>query len=249
MFNRRFKFLGLNFHNFTLDEAIEQLEYFIQTKKPHMVFTTGAELIIRAQNDKFIKSVYDNTDLLTMDSVVVYYAAKLAGLNIKEPVSAAQLTLRFLEKNAEKGYRFYILGAKDKFLKDAVSNLKKMYPNINTVGWHHGYFDIENDGDIVDEIKSTKPDILLVAMSSPLKERFISKNYKKIGVPVSIGVGGTIDIIARKYKLAPKWISILGLEWFYRFIQEPVRLWKRYLITNSIFIYLVIKELLGRHNK
>lgn len=248
-FLKSIKFLGLCYDNVTLDETVGIIEDYVRLQTPHMIFTTGAELIVQAQKDEYIKNVYNANDILTIDSIVGYYAVRLLGKKIKEPVSAVRLTLRFLELNAEKGYRFYILGARKEILNKAVSNLKQVYPRINIVGYHDGYFDLDNDETVINEIIQVKPDILLVAMSSPLKEKFISKNYKKINVPVSIGVGGTIDIIAGKYKLAPEWISTLGLEWFYRFIQEPLRLWKRYLVTNLLFIYLVIKSLLKRSNK
>ncbi len=238
----QFNFLGLNFHNFTLDEAIEQLEYFIQTKKPHMVFTPTAELIVRANENQNLKEIYNCTDLLTIDSFVVYYVTKLFGKPVVEPVSAARLMFNFLNIAYKKEYRLYLLGATQEVVTTTVENLKRKYNGINIVGWHNGYFDFSNDSNVVQDIVEKKPDVLFVAMSSPIKENFINKNLKKINVPVCIGVGGSLDIIAGKRKLAPAWISKIGLEWFYRLIQEPKRLWKRYLITNTKFLWLLLRE-------
>ncbi len=130
-------------------------------------------------------------------------------------------------------------------MEKAISNLKAKHPNLNIVGHHHGYFDFYQDYDIIRKINEAKPDVLFVAMSSPLKERFISKNLARMSVPVSFGVGGTIDIAAGYCKFAPRWISKIGLEWFYRFLQEPRRLWKRYATTNLIFMWVVLKEMFG----
>lgn len=249
MANSRFKAFGLTFDNVTLDEAVNRLEYFINDKKPHMVFTTGAELIVRANQDTDIRNTYLNSDLLTVDSRVVYYSCKLLNKPILEPVSAVRLMFKFLENASHKGYRLYFLGAKEEVLNTAVNKLKEMYPKINIVGYHHGYFPLNNDAEVVNKIKEARPDIVFVAMSSPLKEKFISKNILKINVPVTFGVGGSVDVLAGYCKLAPFWISRIGLEWLYRFIQEPKKLWRRYLVTNFLFVWLVIKESFNRNEK
>lgn len=240
------KYLNLFFDDLNIIEAIGKIEKYIASGSPHTIFTLGAELVVRAQKDELLRKIYNSADVLTVDSSVVFYSALISGFRFKEPISAVRLVMHFIEKNANKGYRYYLLGAREEVLNEAISNLKKKYPNILIVGSHHGYFDINNADEIVNDISSSKPDILLVAMSSPLKEKFIYNNLNRMNVPVSIAVGGAIDIIAGKYKLAPGWISALGLEWFYRFIQEPFRLWKRYLITNTAFVWLVIKNISWR---
>lgn len=242
----RFSFLGLNFHNYSLNEATRKLETFIESRQPHMIFTPTAELIVRANEDDWLKNVYNRAHLLTLDSFVVYYSAKLCGKSVKEPVSAVRLMLNFLKIAQQKKYKLFLLGAKEDVVNKAVAILNEQYPGINIVGWHNGYFDFENDDDIINNIKEKKPDVLFVAMSSPLKENFIGKNLEALNVPVCIGVGGTFDIIVGKCRLAPAWISRIGMEWFYRFIQEPKRLWKRYLITNTKFIRLLLKSMKDR---
>jgi len=238
-----FDFLGLNFHSRTMASAMARLEDFIRAGKPSMVFTPTAELIVRANKDRRLKQIYDNTDLLTLDSFVVYYAARLFGKQVSEPVSAVRLMFNFLKVIHDKGYKLYLLGAKEEVVNKTAEVIKGKYPGINIVGWHNGYFDFNNDGDVVEDIKNKRPDVLFVAMSSPLKEEFISRNIDKMMVPVSMGVGGSFDIIAGQCRLAPEWVSKIGLEWLYRLMQEPGRLWKRYLVTNTKFLSLVIKEL------
>lgn len=243
---KQFEFLGLNFHSYTMQEVLDKIEEFIASRRPHMIFTPTAELIVRANKDAELRKKYNQTDILTVDSYVVYYSAKLFGKPVKEPVSAARITLNFLPIAHKKNYRIYLLGAKEEVVCKVVENLQKQYPGINIIGWHNGYFDFNNDEEIVQDIVNANPDVLFVAMSSPLKENFIYKNLSRMNVPVSIGVGGTFDIIAGKCNLAPEWISKIGLEWFYRLIQEPKRLYKRYLVTNTKFIWLLIKYFLKK---
>ena len=238
----KIQFLGLKFDDLTLDKSVARVEQFIKEKKPHMVFTTGAELIVRARWDEVLRKIYLKSDLLIIDSSGVHLVARLLRRPFGEPVSGTRLMFRFLELNASKGYRFYFLGSTRQILKEAVERLEARYPSLNIVGWHHGYFDFKNDSSVVTQIVEARPDVLFVAMSTPLKERFVSKNLKKMNVPVSIGVGGGVDVAAGHHRLAPKWLSKMGLEWFYRLIQEPGRLWKRYAITNPIFLWLVVKE-------
>ena len=243
---RRFSFLGLDFHSLTRRSAIQRLEDFIAAGNPRMVATITAELAVRAGQDPRLKDIYNQADLLTIDSFVIYYAARLMRKPVLEPVNAARLMLDFLPIAQAKGYRIYLLGAVENVVKKTAQVIENRYPGIKIVGFHNGYFDFDNDRDIVYDIKSKNPDILFVAMTSPLKENFISKNLKSMGVPVSIGVGGCFDTIAGKSRLAPLWVSRAGLEWFYRFLQEPRRMWKRYTITNIKFLFLLLKEVVRK---
>lgn len=243
MNNRNIRVFGLDYDNVTMEEAVKIMEEFIKEKTPHMVLTTGAELIARAYNNKELKKIYSSADLLTIDSQVVYLTSKLLRKPVKEPVSAAKLMFKFLELTENKCYKLFFVGAKDEVLKKAIANLKEKHPGLNIVGYHHGYFDFDNDNEVIEEIKKAEPDVLFVAMSSPFKEKFISKNLIKMNVPIAFGVGGTVDIAAGYCKFAPRWVTRFGLEWFYRFLQEPKRLWKRYATTNLVFIWVVLKEM------
>lgn len=244
----KFDFLGLRFNAYTLTEALAACEHCITNDTSagtsHAVFTPNAELIVRANKDASLRAIYNTTDIVTLDSWVVYYAARLLGKPVHEPVSAAKLMFRFLPIAAEKGYRIYLLGAMREVVETVVKTLRAIYPTISIVGWHDGYFDKQNPQNVVDDICATKPDVLFVAMSTPYKELFITQNKDVIRVPLCMGVGGSFDIIAGKCKHAPLWISKLGIEWLYRFVQEPRRLWKRYLVTNTAFLGLVIKEII-----
>jgi len=239
-------FLGYTLDNLSLEEALSRIEQFIQEGKPRMVFGLNAALFVWSLSDEHLQRVYQASDLLTADSMGIYYASRLLGQRVRGPVSAVSLFFRLIEEASIKGYRIYLLGGREEVVRKAVENLRAERPGLNIVGWHHGYFDLKNNEQVVASIRKAKPDILFVGMSTPLKERFISKNLEKMKVPVCIGVGGSFDIAAGLYKRAPRWVSRLCLEWLYRLIQEPGRLWKRYATTNAVFIYVVLKASLRR---
>lgn len=237
-----FGFLGLRFDNVTLAEAVERVVGFVRSGNPHSVFSLNAELIVRAQTDAWLRGVYQCAHLATVDSYVVGYSVRACGHALQEPVSAARLMFALLPvANAER-FRIYLLGASEEIVRAVATRITEQYPDVVIAGVRNGYFDPEDEVEIVEEIRASNADLLFVAMSTPLKEAFIHTNLATLNVPACIGVGGTFDILAGKTKHAPGWISRLGLEWFYRFAQEPRRLWKRYLTTNAVFLRLLGRE-------
>ncbi|MCX5778194.1 MAG: WecB/TagA/CpsF family glycosyltransferase [Elusimicrobia bacterium] len=241
-----FKFMNILFHALSMSETLDRIDALVRERTPRMFFSLSAELISRAQDDSAIRDIYGSADIVTADSFVVYYSARLCGIPLPEPVSASRVMCELLPNAVAKKYRLYLLGASEEVVARVVSVLRGQYPGITIVGWRNGYFTPPDEAQIVADIRQTAPDILFVAMSSPLKEQFISKHLHEMGVPVSMGVGGIFDIIAGKCRLAPPLVSRCGLEWLYRFLQEPRRMWKRYLITNAKYLLLLGRELLKR---
>lgn len=240
-------FSDLKFHQLTLEEAVHWIEHCIQKDRlPRFLCTLNATLIVWAQKDPFLKETYLNADLATVDSNVVRYALKLLGFPVPEAVEACQIMFEFIKRNYHKGYRFYFLGSKPEIVKKATERLQKTYPGIQIVGYHDGYFSAEEAPQIAKAIQATKPDCLFVGMSSPLKERFLREYIPMMDVPISLGVGGGIDILAGEYRWAPAWVRNIGFAWFYRFLCEPRRMWKRYLTTNTIFLWLFFKTLIRK---
>ncbi|MBI2082659.1 MAG: WecB/TagA/CpsF family glycosyltransferase [Deltaproteobacteria bacterium] len=246
------RLFGLEFDNLNLEETLEKIDELVHSKKPHMIFTPNVALTVWARKNPFLKEVYDRCDLLLVDGMAIYYASQILGKPCKENVAAFRVFLKLLEEGPKKGYRFYFFGAKEEAVKKAVENTRLKYPGIQIIGYRNGYFKQEEVPGIVQEISNTKPDILFVAMPTPQKEKFVAENLNKMGVPVSLGVGGSFDIVAGLCKQAPHWMTVLCLEWFYRLVQEPRRMWKRYLTTNLVFLRLFFVEfwkkyaLLGR---
>ena len=234
-------FLDIPIHQVKMQEVLDWVEKSIQEKIPRFLCTMNAALLVWSRKSPFLKEAYQQADLITADSFVLYYVLKLLGTPVPEPLEACQIMFQFLEKTQQKGYRLYFLGAKPDILEKAIFEVKKKYPAIQIVGYHHGYFGAEEEDSIAQAIRHAKPDCLFVGMSSPLKEYFLKKYLKIMNVPISLGVGGGFDILAGQYRHAPHWMHRLGLAWFYRFLMEPRRMWKRYLTTNTIFLWLFFK--------
>lgn len=239
-------FSEIPIHRARMQEVLGWMEDCIRDRRPRFLCTLNAAGLVWADKNPSLKKIYREADLAVCDSTVFYYALKLLDRPVPEPLEACQIMFAFLEKNFQKKYRFYFLGAAPEILQEAVENLKKKYPGFQIAGFHHGYFRPDEAPKIAAAIRDAKPDCLFVGMSSPLKEEFLTLYKERMGVPILLGVGGGIDILAGKYRLAPVWLRKLGLAWAYRLLLEPRRMWKRYLTTNSAFLWLFFKTLLGR---
>jgi N-acetylglucosaminyldiphosphoundecaprenol N-acetyl-beta-D-mannosaminyltransferase len=239
-------FLGLPLDRLTMGEAIERIEGFVRSGIPRKIFCPNVALLVWSRRNADLRRIYRDCDLLPADGMAIYYASRLLGDPIPEMVSGSLLFFKLLELAAKKGYRVYFFGTTQAILETAVANLRRRYPGLQIAGYRNGFFSQSEAPRIAEEIRESRPDFLFVGMSTPLKECFVDTYQQVMQVPVSLGVGGSFDIAAGVYKFAPRWMRVLALEWLYRLIQEPRRMWKRYLTTNSVFLYLVGKALLRR---
>ena len=172
--------------------------------------------------------------------------ARLFGIGVSQRVAGVDLMQRLLETCAAKGYHPYFLGATEKALSGALHNLRIRFPNLEIAGAQHGYYPRESEADVVAAIRASGADCLFIGMPTPHKERFLAAHRDTISVPFIMGVGGGIDIIAQITKRAPVWMQRVGLEWLYRVMQEPRRMWKRYLTTNMAFAAIIAKAAFRR---
>lgn len=239
-------FMGMAFHNVTLDQAVARIDAFIKVGIPHKIFCPNVALFVWARSNPELWQFYAECDLVTVDGMGIYFASRLFGEPLVESLSGVTLMFELLRRAPSAGYRIFLLGTTEDILNQAVVNLRKEYPAINVVGVHHGFYQESDEGVIADQIRACNADIVFLAMSSPKKEWFVKRQAARAGARVFLGVGGGIDIIAGVYKLAPRWIRNSGLEWCFRLMQEPRRLWKRYLFTNAVFLRLVLRELMRR---
>jgi N-acetylglucosaminyldiphosphoundecaprenol N-acetyl-beta-D-mannosaminyltransferase len=227
--------LGLRVDAVDVQEALERIESFVKEKEPHLVVTFNAEMAVLAYNDQEFKSILSKASLVVADSVGVAWAAKL-----KQRVAGVDLSLALAEQAAKNGWRLFLLGASPGVAKIAAQRLEQRYPGLQVVGTQDGYFNPEKEKFLLNEIKSKKPDILLVGLGMGRQERWIAKYLHQLQVPVCMGVGGTIDVIAGKKKRAPAFVRKLGLEWLYRFLREPTRLPR--MIALPKFVWLVWRD-------
>jgi len=237
--------LGVEFDNINLSEAIEKIEGFIKSGKPHLIVTPNPEMVIYSLKDEEFRNILNGADLRLPDGIGIVFASRILESNVKERVSGVDL-IPAIAKIAEKEkYGIYILGSKPGVAREAAQALQNEFKDLKIAGTYHGYFlEIEKDK-VIESINSSKAEILLVGMGFPKQEKFVSKNMKHLKVPVVMCVGGSIDVIARRVRRAPKWMRIAGLEWFYRLVSQPSRLSRMRVLPY--FVYKVFLAGLKRH--
>lgn len=208
----------------TMPGALAQIEAFIASGQPHHVFTADASGIMRAQDDAAFMGLVKQADLVTPDGAGVILAGKLRGAALPERVSGVDLVEKISALAAEKQYRVYFFGAAEGIAAVAADTLAARYPGLPIAGVRNGFFTAEEEEHIVAEIAKAKPDVLFVALGIPKQEQFIRRHFRDLGVPVMIGIGGSFDVISGRLRRAPRWMQKAGLEWLFRFAQEPSRL-------------------------
>jgi N-acetylglucosaminyldiphosphoundecaprenol N-acetyl-beta-D-mannosaminyltransferase len=198
------------------------------------------------RRDPELRADVSSSDVVLADGLPVVWTSRLLGRALPERIAGIDLMTYLLRRGDQRGYRVYCLGASQEVLRTAVDRITAEHPGVRVVGCHHGYFSPDEEPAIAAAIASAKPDVLLVAMSSPRKERFLARWSAALAVPVCHGVGGSFDVLAGKVRRAPLAWQRLGLEWLYRVLQEPRRLGPRYLVTNSVFCAIVVSALFRR---
>jgi len=241
--------LGVRFDNLTTAEAADRIEEFIRDRRPAKILARNATIRVMEDQDPLLHQVYATSDLVTVDGMAFVYLGRLFRRPLKELTGGPFLWYEVLRRAATKGYGVFLLGARQDTLENAVERLSRQYPGLRIVGFQHGYFTAQEETQVVETIRQSHSDILMVGMSSPLKEEFLERNLHLLGVPACIGVGGAIDVFAGVCQLAPVWMRKACLEWLYRIWQEPRRLWKRYLFSHARFLLLVGRELMAREPK
>ncbi|WP_313112355.1 WecB/TagA/CpsF family glycosyltransferase [Aequorivita sediminis] len=207
----------------------------------HVVVNAGK--VVAMQKDSELRKSVNESDIINADGQAVVWASNFLGKPLKERVAGIDLMANLVDMAHRNNYKIFLFGAKEEVVKTVVEEYSETYsPNI-IAGYRNGYFEASEEEAIAHQIADSGTQMLFVAISSPIKENFLYK-YRDVlkNVNLIMGVGGSFDVFAGKTKRAPIWMQNAGLEWFYRFLQEPKRMWKRYLVGNSKFIYLVMKE-------
>lgn len=226
----------------TMQQTIDKVDKAIaEGKTLHHVVVNAAKLV-NAQKDQELRSSIVNCDIINADGQAVVWASRLLKQPLPERVAGIDLMQNLVELAAVRGYKIFFLGAKEEIVRKVVAQYSKTYGSEIIGGYRNGYFSKEEEPAVAKQIAESKADILFVAMSSPKKEIFLDQYKAMIQTPFIMGVGGSFDVVAGFVRRAPRWMQKAGLEWLYRVGQEPKRMWKRYLVTNTGFIYLIAKE-------
>lgn len=236
-------FLGIPVDSLTMEETIDRVNEAIDKNKRinHVVINAGK--IVLMQKDKELYNSVVSCDIINADGQSIVWAARFLGKKLPERVAGVDLMQELMELSYRKKYKCFFFGAKEEVVKKVVDIYSQKYGPDIIAGYRNGYYTKTEEPFIAKKISDSGTQLLFVAITSPKKENFLFE-YKDIlnNVSFTMGVGGTFDVIAGETKRAPKWMQNIGMEWFYRFLQEPRRMWRRYLVGNSKFIWLVIKE-------
>ena len=239
----RINFLGIPVDAFTMDETINMIDEAIEAKKQinHVVINAGKVVLMQKDIDLYNSVV--SCDIINADGQSIVWASRFLGKQLPGRVAGIDLMQKLVYLAALRQYKCFFFGAKDEVLKRVVSIYITKYGPSIIGGYRNGYFTEEEEPEIANQIALSESQLLFVAIPSPQKENFLF-TYRDIlsTVNFTMGVGGSFDVVAGITKRAPNWMQRLGMEWFFRFMQEPKRMWRRYLIGNSKFIWLVIKE-------
>lgn len=245
----KIKVLNVTIDNLTMEEALDEINQIIIKKEPSYVVTPNVDHIIQLEKDIEFRNVYRNARLTLVDGMPLLWIAKLFGNSLKEKISGSDLFPRVCQMAALNGYRVVLLGAAEGVADLAAENLMLKYPGLKIVGTISPSYGFEKNiievNKIKKIIKEIQPDILVVGLGAPKQEKFIFNHYKDLKVPISLAIGASIDFEAGVVKRAPRWMQKNGLEWFYRLIKEPKRLYRRYLIDAIEIIPLIFKYYKG----
>jgi N-acetylglucosaminyldiphosphoundecaprenol N-acetyl-beta-D-mannosaminyltransferase len=234
--------LGLKFNNLKMGEALTLLKNSIKSKRKTQVSFVNPDCFNKIFSDKEYYRVLQSSDLLFPDGIGVNIACKILDTPLKENINGTDMLPFLCEMAVENNYSIFLLGGKPGIPEDMKTNLLKKFPQLNIAGLNNGYFDKEREGEyIIDKINGSRADILLVAFGAPLQEKWILKNKELLNCNILMGVGGLFDFFSGNIPRAPKWMREIGLEWVFRLMQEPKRMWKRYIIGNPLFIFRVLR--------
>jgi N-acetylglucosaminyldiphosphoundecaprenol N-acetyl-beta-D-mannosaminyltransferase len=236
--------LGLEFERGGMEAvAARCLAWTTQPRRSHIVVTANAAQLCTMRRDAAMSDACQGADMVVADGMSVVWALKALGRPVAERVAGIDLMTRLLESGQAQGLRVYLLGAHQDVLDTLLTDCRRRYPGLVIAGARNGYFREADHESIVEDIRASGADMLFVGMPSPFKDVFCRRYRDRLDVPVIVGVGGSFDVLAGVIARAPRAAQVMGLEWAWRLMKEPGRLWKRYLVTNTEFVWLVLGEI------
>jgi N-acetylglucosaminyldiphosphoundecaprenol N-acetyl-beta-D-mannosaminyltransferase len=202
----------------------------------------NVDKLVKASRSPELRRIINECALINADGMPVVWAARLLGRPLKERVAGIDLFESLMARAAVRQWRVFLLGAREEVVAGVRAIYEAKYPGLTIAGHRNGYWSAAEEEGVVSQIAASRADLLFVAISSPKKEQFLGKYQARMRVPFAMGVGGTFDVAAGLVKRAPRWMQRAGLEWFYRFLQEPRRMFRRYFIDDMAFLWLFLKE-------
>jgi N-acetylglucosaminyldiphosphoundecaprenol N-acetyl-beta-D-mannosaminyltransferase len=238
--------LGCPLDPLTLEGTVSVIEAAVVARRPLQHSALNAAKLVRMQHDDTLRAAVTGSELVTADGQAVVWAARLLGQPLPERVAGIDLFEALLACAERRGFGVYIFGGRAAAAERAAAEIRARHPRLRLVGYRDGYFAAHEEDGIVEEIRSARPDLLFVALETPVKETFLARHRARIGAPFVMGIGGAVDILAGERRRAPRFLQRLGLEWAYRLAQDPRRLARRYVVGNSVFTWLVLRAFAAR---
>jgi len=215
--------LGVRVNRLSLDQAVEAILEFTREGGAHQVVTLNGTMLARASADPVLRDIVNRASMVIADGAGVLLAGRILGVTFPERIPGIDMVGRLCAGGAAVGLRIYLLGARPGVADAAGEAIRHRYHGVDVAGTHHGYFSRHEDAAVTDEIRRSRPQVVLVAMGFPRQEQWIADHLQELGASVCIGVGGTLDVLAGRTSRAPGWMQRAGLEWYYRLVREPRR--------------------------
>jgi N-acetylglucosaminyldiphosphoundecaprenol N-acetyl-beta-D-mannosaminyltransferase len=247
---RRLEILGCRFDPVGLEEVVAHvMEWCRGERRPHRVVTMNVAGLELMRRDESMRQACDSADLVVADGVPLVWASRLLRRPLPSRVAGVDLMQAILTAAAQERRRVYFLGAREEVVQEVVKRCGERCPGLVVAGFRNGYFAPGDHAAIARTIRDARPDLLFVGMPSPFKETWIHQHAAELDVPFMLGVGGSFDVFAGRIRRAPRWIQEIGMEWCWRLAMEPRKLWRRYLVSNTSFLFRLLGALVrpGSH--
>lgn len=235
--------LGVGVDAYDKKEALDTLLIFLKEEKNHTVFTPNPEIVIEAEKDKKLMNILNAADMVVADGIGIVWASRFAQKRLHERVAGFDLLLALFEQIKTEDYSLYFFGGAPGVAQKAKKIMRRKYKGLKIIGVQDGYFDEEKEKLIIEDIKTKKPDILLVGLGVPKQEKWIDA-HKELPVKISMGVGGSFDAMAGTFKRAPEFFLRHNLEWLYRLLKQPKRI-KRQLRLPLFAVKVMLRGKVG----
>jgi N-acetylglucosaminyldiphosphoundecaprenol N-acetyl-beta-D-mannosaminyltransferase len=240
----RRRLLNAVFDAVTLSETVSWARDHIRRGRRGIITTVNVAILMMMRDNPDLQRFIDQSTLTVADGQPLVWYSRLRRRGVPERVTGVDLIVALCSMAATEGFGVYLLGAEGEVVERVADRLTEAHPKLKICGIADGYFGSDEASSRARTVRDSGADILFVAMGVPRQERFLEEHWASLGVSLAVPVGGGFEVIAGTKKRAPVWIQRAGLEWLYRVVQEPRRLWKRYLVTNTQFLYLSVLDLL-----
>lgn len=234
---------GTTLHKMRMTDVLAVCEESIRTRCPILIGVVNVAKLVKARHDLQLRQSLEEATLTVADGAPIVWLSRWCGCPLPERVAGIDIMSALLVLADRQGYGVYFLGAQQDVVEQVAEHVRRQYPGVRIAGCRNGYFSAAEEAEVAEAIRASRADILLVAVPTPKKENFLHQWRAVMDVPVCHGVGGSFDVVVGVTKRAPLWMQRAGMEWFYRVLQEPRRMWKRYLVTNTAFLALALKEI------